>query len=420
MKRRAFLALSASVYVFGAAQIARAQDDKKFKPEELDQMLAPIALYPDGLLSQILMASGYPLEIVEAARWSKANPTLKGDAAVQAVKDKDWDTSVKSLVAFPDVLANLNEHLDWTQKMGDAMIGQEGDVAEFDPAPARQGFRRRQPAEHAAADRDDPGLGRQHPVHHPADQPGGHLRPVLQPELGLRGMVLSGLSAGLLPVRRGTRPRLPVGRGLRRGGRDIRRLELGRTRQLLRQRERQPRGQHRQPLQPQQHQYRRPMEARRRSPQGRRLSRQCHPREVQPGCASGRRPARGVPRPAWPNNPGAGNHPQIGNRPGAGNHPQLANRPGAGGGGVQRSERGAAPEHQPRQRAAAERDRRRQSRPADQPSGPARPSAGQPRAIASQLPAAAVAAGGGGGGGGEAAVAAAVGMAAAAMGGGRR
>ena len=66
-------------------------------------MLAPIALYPDGLLSQILMASGYPLEIVEAARWSKANPTLKGDAAVQAVKDKDLGHfSVKSLVAFPD------------------------------------------------------------------------------------------------------------------------------------------------------------------------------------------------------------------------------------------------------------------------------------------------------------------------------
>lgn len=130
MKRRAFLALSAGASALGAVRIAWSQQDKKFKPEELDQMLAPIALYPDGLLSQILMASTYPLEIVEAARWSKANPTLKGDAAVQAVKDKDWDTSVKSLVAFPDVIANLSEHLDWTQKMGDAMIGQEADVAD--------------------------------------------------------------------------------------------------------------------------------------------------------------------------------------------------------------------------------------------------------------------------------------------------
>jgi len=113
-----------------AMRDARAQDSKSFKPEELDQMLAPIALYPDPLLSQILMAAGYPLEIVEAARWSKANPTLKGDPAVQAVKDKSWDTSVKSLVAFPDVLNQLNEHLDWTQKLGDAMISQQADVAD--------------------------------------------------------------------------------------------------------------------------------------------------------------------------------------------------------------------------------------------------------------------------------------------------
>ena len=92
-------------------------------------MLAPIALYPDSLLSQILMASGYPLEIVEAARWLQANPNAKGDAAVKAVADKSWDVSVKSLVAFPSVLTQLNEHLDWTQKIGDALIGQQQDVA---------------------------------------------------------------------------------------------------------------------------------------------------------------------------------------------------------------------------------------------------------------------------------------------------
>jgi Protein of unknown function (DUF3300) len=117
-----------------AAPIARAQtptpaERKPFSPEELDQMLAPIALYDDALLSQVLMAASYPLEIVEAARWSQANPTLKGDAAVSAVADKTWDVSVKSLVAFPSVLKQLNEHLDWTQKLGDAMIGQQADVA---------------------------------------------------------------------------------------------------------------------------------------------------------------------------------------------------------------------------------------------------------------------------------------------------
>src|SRR5690348_6292312 len=72
---------------------------------ELDQMLAPIALYPDSLLSQILMASTYPLEVVEAARWSRANPGFKGEDAVNAVEQRDWDPSVKSLAAFPQVLA---------------------------------------------------------------------------------------------------------------------------------------------------------------------------------------------------------------------------------------------------------------------------------------------------------------------------
>ena len=92
-------------------------------------MLAPIALYPDALLSQILMAATYPLEVVSAARWSRANPGLKGDAAVAAVANQDWDVSVKSLAAFPQVLAQMDGQLDWTQKLGDAMLGQQQDVA---------------------------------------------------------------------------------------------------------------------------------------------------------------------------------------------------------------------------------------------------------------------------------------------------
>jgi len=92
-------------------------------------MLAPIALYPDALLAQMLMAASYPLEVVEAARWSQANPALKGDAALAAVKDESWDVSVKSLTAFPQVLAMMNSKLDWTQKIGDAMIAQQSDVA---------------------------------------------------------------------------------------------------------------------------------------------------------------------------------------------------------------------------------------------------------------------------------------------------
>ncbi|MEM5458884.1 DUF3300 domain-containing protein [Paraburkholderia phytofirmans] len=99
-----------------------------FKPEEIEALVAPIALYPDSLLSQVLMASTYPLEIVHAARWVKSNPNIKGDAAVKAVEGQPWDVSVKSLVAFPQVLEPMNDKLDWTQKLGDAFLAQESDV----------------------------------------------------------------------------------------------------------------------------------------------------------------------------------------------------------------------------------------------------------------------------------------------------
>jgi hypothetical protein len=130
MERRKLLALSTAALALAPFHAVRAQDSNKpFTTEQLDQMLAPVALYPDALLSQVLMAATYPLEIVEAARWSQANPNLKGEAAVAAVKDKSWDVSVKSLVAFPQTLQMMSNQLDWTQKLGDAMIGQQKDVA---------------------------------------------------------------------------------------------------------------------------------------------------------------------------------------------------------------------------------------------------------------------------------------------------
>ncbi|MDN0081862.1 DUF3300 domain-containing protein [Crenobacter sp. SG2305] len=104
------------------------QQSPVFKPEEIEALVAPIALYPDSVLSQILIASTYPLEIVHAARWVKDNPNIKGDAAVKAVQDQPWDVSVKSLVAFPQVLEPMNDKLDWTQKLGDAFLAQEKDV----------------------------------------------------------------------------------------------------------------------------------------------------------------------------------------------------------------------------------------------------------------------------------------------------
>src|SRR5688572_11558641 len=99
-----------------------------FKKEELEAILAPIALYPDALLAQIFMASTYPLEVVEAARWSKEHPEVKGDAVAGAVQSQTWDPSVKSLVAFPSVLAQMNEKIDWTQKLGDAFLAQQKEV----------------------------------------------------------------------------------------------------------------------------------------------------------------------------------------------------------------------------------------------------------------------------------------------------
>jgi|GEM_PF-1245617 len=107
---------------------ARAADPPKFNVEQLDQMLAPIALFPDALLSQVLMATTYPKDVAEAAEWAFANRGLKGDDAVKAVQDKPWDPSVQSLVAFPQVLAMLGEKPEWVHDLGDAFLAQPNDV----------------------------------------------------------------------------------------------------------------------------------------------------------------------------------------------------------------------------------------------------------------------------------------------------
>jgi len=99
-----------------------------FGPEELEQIAAPIALYPDPLLAQVLMAATYPLEVVQAARFAQANPGLTGERLAEALQARPWDDSVKSLVAFPQILAMMNDKLDWTQKLGDAFLGQQQDL----------------------------------------------------------------------------------------------------------------------------------------------------------------------------------------------------------------------------------------------------------------------------------------------------
>lgn len=99
-----------------------------FSQPEIEQLVAPIALYPDALLAQVLMASTYPLEIVSASRWVKANPNLKDKALEDALQQQSWDASVKSLTTVPQVLEMLNEKLDMTQKLGDAFLAQQKDV----------------------------------------------------------------------------------------------------------------------------------------------------------------------------------------------------------------------------------------------------------------------------------------------------
>ena len=136
---RIFRSFLVTLLAFAAAMpLASGQARAAYSRAEIDQMLAPIALYPDPLLSQLLMAATFPEDVSEAARWSRAHPGVEGDAAVQMVQEYEWDPSVKSLVAFPRVLQRMEENPEWTRKLGDAFIVQEPVVME-----AVQDLRRR-------------------------------------------------------------------------------------------------------------------------------------------------------------------------------------------------------------------------------------------------------------------------------------
>ncbi|HHC4718082.1 TPA: DUF3300 domain-containing protein [Escherichia albertii] len=99
-----------------------------FSTAQIDQWVAPVALYPDALLSQVLMASTYPANVAQAVQWSHDNPLKQGDAAIQAVSDQPWDASVKSLVAFPQLMALMGENPEWVQNLGDAFLAQPQEV----------------------------------------------------------------------------------------------------------------------------------------------------------------------------------------------------------------------------------------------------------------------------------------------------
>jgi hypothetical protein len=110
------------------AQGQSQQASQNLPEAQIEQLVAPIALYPDSLLTQILMASTYPLEVVEAARWSRDNPDTKGSWLETAMQSQSWDPSVKALTAVPQTLEMMNDKLDWTQQLGDAFLAQQQDV----------------------------------------------------------------------------------------------------------------------------------------------------------------------------------------------------------------------------------------------------------------------------------------------------
>jgi len=97
-------------------------------PAQLQQLVAPIALYPDALVAQVLAASTYPDQIVEADRWMQQHTNLKGEQLGQEVDKQPWDPSVKALTEFPSVLANMDKNLSWTSSLGDAYVNQQQDV----------------------------------------------------------------------------------------------------------------------------------------------------------------------------------------------------------------------------------------------------------------------------------------------------
>ena len=118
------LAVALLVVAGGRPPVAEGGDAPDFSNEQLDAMVAPIALYPDELLAQIFMASTYPLEVVEADRWRSKEKGLSGEALEKALAEKDWEESVEWLTHFPDVLGRMSSNLEWTQDLGDAFLGQ--------------------------------------------------------------------------------------------------------------------------------------------------------------------------------------------------------------------------------------------------------------------------------------------------------
>jgi hypothetical protein len=127
--RKIVAAVVAVVLMIPATLLAQEQPRPiPFSNAELEQLAAPVALYPDPLLAQVLMAATYPVEVVQAARFVQANPALRESQLDEALRYQNWDDSVKALASFPQILAMMDDRLDWTQRLGDAFLAQEQDL----------------------------------------------------------------------------------------------------------------------------------------------------------------------------------------------------------------------------------------------------------------------------------------------------
>ena len=169
------------------------------KPEQLEALVAPIALYPDELLANVLAASTYPLEVVQADRWLKAQKTLKGDALKKEVEKQSWDNSVKALTSTADVISMMSDKVDWTKNLGDAVLAQQPDVMDAIQRLRSKAYDNKKlvttkqqkvsvETQEQAGDR------------HRAGQPQYDVRAVLRSCDGLRSVALCGVSTLLLRI----------------------------------------------------------------------------------------------------------------------------------------------------------------------------------------------------------------------------
>ena len=161
---------------------APAEAPEKLPPEQLDSLVAPIALYPDPLLAQTLAASTYPLELIQLQQWMEKNPNLKDKALADAVAKQPWDPAVQSMAAFPDAVKRLADDIQWTDDLGNAFLSQQADVMDAVPADAEEGEGQRRPEVERAAEGRDEGRRDEGSHRHRAGEPGGDLRPLLQPD----------------------------------------------------------------------------------------------------------------------------------------------------------------------------------------------------------------------------------------------